>query len=305
MGVLRPALLLLLALAGCEVEPPAGRFPDRDAAPVGGDATAARTGELAARTLDEPAGTWVLFVEDRKCIEVTQLVSEHLIWSIYRVLIEDDGAGAKPGERHLRLDLKLCGQETSPVVGLTTQVPPSVAENIPPDTTRAIQLGPISGDAVVTGETVELWGMRGVDATEPLPETADDPRVYDQDGDGAPGITLVVGDDFCRVDVVERHRMRLSGKVVDSAHVAGAVWSQVDKKVMEATSPLCAAENPLSENPEPSSFELVRADGRYGGFLLDYDEDGEVTCAEILQAESDLRAQGVGPRSGLDSEHCK
>ncbi len=73
---------------------------------------------------------------------------------------------------------------------------------------------------------------------DPLPTDASDPRVFDQDGDGNPGLTVrvsVAGLFQGEVYVVQRDRSRLSGAVVSADRVEGLVEWTSEQSVLGAS----------------------------------------------------------------------
>lgn len=76
-----------------------------------------------------------------------------------------------------------------------------------------------------------------------LPTSAEDPRVFDQDGDGKPGLTVriaVAGFLQGEVYVVQRDRSHLSGRLVFSDLVEGLVEWESEQSVLGASSPFFA-----------------------------------------------------------------
>ena len=151
-------------------------------------------------------------------------------------------------------------------------------------------LRPASLDA--SGSTIEFvqpWytqvrGARLSDPeNEPLPTSPDDPRVFDQDGDGKPGLTVrvsIMGLISGEVYVVQRVRYRMTGTVVSPDRVEGLIEWTNEQITIAASNPLFAADTRPEPNPAPekSYFVLQRIDPPAG-------------CEEIVeQLENLLRA---------------
>jgi len=109
--------------------------------------------------------------------------------------------------------------------------------------------------------------------TGPLPTEADDPRVFDQDGDGKPGLTvhvavmgLIQGD----VYVVQRDRSRYTGSVVSGDAVEGLVEWTSEQSVLGASNAFLLAGT--ASRPDPVSEHSYFVARRVG-------ED--VTCAKL------------------------
>ena len=77
--------------------------------------------------------------------------------------------------------------------------------------------------------------------SEALPIDPDDPRVFDQDGDGHPGMTVLIkilGIIEGQTYVVQRVRYALVGRVVAPDRIEGSIeWSD-EQTVLDATNPL-------------------------------------------------------------------
>lgn len=307
MALLR--LLPLLALACSEVDPGVGLFDEQQTAPEA-DAGVVRpdAGDGGGTALTEPAGTWALFIEDRKCLAALGSSIENIIWSWYRVEITEE-AGGSDGQVFLRQHAKLCNQELSPLVGgLLTLIPKAVTDGLPARTPTGFLLGEEPGSDFVADEITDLWGAMGVGPEDALPEDPDDPRVVDHDGDGNPGVSVVLanprGDPLCEVYLVQRTRLRLSGKVVNANRIEGTVWSLLDKAVVGETSPLCGTQAQIVASPTPSRFVMVRVDGETG-IDLDLNDDGDVTCAEIDEAKTVLHERPDLARVEPDDSVCE
>lgn len=304
------ALAWWVALSGaaCSLERGFGAFPDQDAAPP--DPDGAVVGPAGDATLDDelrsPAGTWMLFLENPTCLNALGQSKEQIIWTWYRVAVEDRGPGGRPEERHLRQRLRFCRQEVSPALaGLQTYIPDAIPASLPELTVDAVLLGPTPGSRYVSGELFETMGMRDIGAEDPLPEGPDDPRVFDQDEDGHPGVTFVVGEDLCEVYVAQRTRTRLTGEVRNAGLVEGTLWSRVEKVVLDATQPLCRTENEIVPSGGPSRFALVRIDGRGGAYDFDLDGDGAIDCAEIAEARRFFAETGVARPREPRADACQ
>jgi len=96
-----------------------------------------------------------------------------------------------------------------------------------------------------------------------LPIDPDDPRVFDQDGDGYPGMTVFVkilaiieGQTY----VVQRVRYELIGRVVAPDRIEGSIeWSD-EQTVLEATNALLKVDTIGIPDPDPTKhiFVMIR-----------------------------------------------
>ncbi len=116
-------------------------------------------------------------------------------------------------------------------------------------------------------ECVELRGVRlTTPSTEALPTSPDDPRVYDQDGDGKPGITVrVTGLIDGEVYLCQRDLHFRDGRVVGKDTIRGlTAWTRHQSYLGSDNQVL--NDNPVesSTNPDPSLsyFVMHRIDSR-------------------------------------------
>jgi hypothetical protein len=175
---------------------------------------------------------------------------------------------------------------------------------LPEVSLEAILAGPNPGDRYFSTELFEAWGAHDLGLDDPLPATPDDPRVYDQDEDGHPGVTLVLGNDLCEIYIVQRTRTRLTGAVVDGARVEGTFSADLDKVVLDATQTLCKGANTVTPSALPSRFVLVRIDGRNGAYDFDLDHDGDIGCDEIAEARRFFTESGTAAPREPDQAAC-
>ena len=97
-----------------------------------------------------------------------------------------------------------------------------------------------------------------------LPVDPGDPRVFDQDEDGFPGMTVnvnILSFIEAQIYVVQRVQYTLSGSVVSSERIEGLIeWSD-EQVVLEATNPLLMADSASYPDPDPAKhiFIMIRA----------------------------------------------
>lgn len=180
-------------------------------------------------------------------------------------------------DTEIRLDARYCAQHAEdPAAPAHVVIPESYASSLAPFT----RLGTYAAD--LTGTTmlrlppfVEVVGAELDDpAATPLPTTAEDPSVIDQDGDDLPGVTiklsgLVSGDLY----VVQRQTSELVGIAVGPDRLEGRYDFTTEQNVLDAnpsTLKLLAAQTAVAD-PEPctSTFVMVRL-------------PAQTTCEELL-----------------------
>jgi len=108
---------------------------------------------------------------------------------------------------------------------------------------------------------VELRGVRLTNPdTDPLPTDAALPAVFDQDGDGHPGVTMrIAGLVDGEVYVIQRRTSALSGAFVDTERIAGRVEWTDEQVVLGADNPLLESERTSRPAPpDDSTFVMQR-----------------------------------------------
>ncbi len=123
----------------------------------------------------------------------------------------------------------------------------------------------IEKDGVMTftqaRQTIVLGAKLEQLETDPLPSAISDPRIYDQDEDGHPGVTvnvrgIVNGD----IRVVQRTWTELVAKRVTSDRIEGALRFGNEQVVLEATSSMLSSPPAAAPELARSHFRLVRLD---------------------------------------------
>jgi hypothetical protein len=183
----------------------------------------------------------------------------------------------------------LYAQEETCAILIRRPEVPDLATIIPDAFVRSIPLAlrAVSGQEEMTfADVVEIHGAHLVDRyNEALPEDATDPRVYDQDQDGKPGVTVQIsgildGD----VQLVQRVTSRLSGTRIDDRLTGLVSWSTEDS-ILSASNPLLEMPIPftVSESPELSWFVAWR-------------QSGPIDCQEVALNRTALLRQAVTDR---------
>lgn len=98
-----------------------------------------------------------------------------------------------------------------------------------------------------------------------VPQRAKDPAVTDPDGDGKPGMTVLVTVPLFgegELYLVQRGRMRLAGAVVSDTTIEGQLEVvALEQRTLKATNPLFSLSPALEPMPDASWFRLERAAG--------------------------------------------
>jgi|GEM_PF-517608 len=283
---LRRAALASSLLAACGPgTPPVGLYAnvDRLDAAVdtdgGSDGAAAEAGEPRLT----PDGTWLLWAETSTCVGIGNLGIHGLTEAVGTVELSVDADGV------VRHAFRKCHVEQTPVLGMATTIPDAISRSLPVRSYVGLLDDAAVGSAYQSRLDIELWAVRLDDPNhDALPTTADDPRVFDQDADGKPGVTLVLGDATCEMYVVQRGKMKWSGAVVSATRIEGGGSSTSEQVVLSSTGGFCATGHRTWFPPDDARFVLMRVDGKHGSIDLDKDGDGRVSCDEAV-------AYGVGP----------
>lgn len=275
--LLGPVCAVLVVALGCAPsDPPVGEFGPQELPDIP-DAAAEADAVVDNRPLT-PDGTWLQVLHISNCLFLGQMGLGALTRTVMVVQLE-------AGESGLLLQrVRTCQFQQSPVLGMATDLTNKLAETIPERTMVGLLYGRTAGAPYETGLDVELWGVKMEDPfNEPVPTSADDPRVYDQDEDGLPGVTLYIGQQRCTMAVVQRAISRWKGAVQSPTMIAGTGTSVSDEAILETSGGLCSSRPKKTPIEGDSQFLLMRADGRDGSENLDTDGDGQVSCEEARE----------------------
>jgi hypothetical protein len=170
---------------------------------------------------------------------------------------------------------------------VTTDTPPAFLSALPTVTDVTLLGSRLLGATLMPPEGLVVVGAELANPrTDPLPTSPDDARVRDDDGDGAPGVTVfssLAGEQHATY----RNRGQLIGRIQSSNRIDGSIPGEL--VAVTETSVLGAGNGFLPvTTPLPGVFQLVRVDGRLGSVDVDTDGDGTITCSEILDASSSL-----------------
>ncbi len=163
---------------------------------------------------------------------------------------------------------------------------PLVATTIPTEFMQSLHPAPKTARLMSAG-TDPVWRfvqqtyveVRGATLaspeTDPLPDDPNDPRVFDQDGDGKPGLTVevtILGIVEGRTYLVQRVRYALEGTVSSNDAVDGRVTWSDEQSVLGATTPLLLVDTASLPDPHPDRHV----------FMMRRVEDG-MTCERLLE----------------------
>ena len=176
------------------------------------------------------------------------------------VVVEQTGSSLVMSDRYCFTDV----DDGTPLV--RTEIPDAFMKSLRPAPRRG-ELRETEEGLLFEQEThVEVRGAILEDAeNDPLPTDSLDPRVFDQDEDGQPGMTVrvtVLGIVEGKTYVVQRVRYHLIGSVVGPDRIEGRIEWTDEQVVLDATNELLKADTIGAPDPdlEASRFVLVRVD---------------------------------------------
>lgn len=313
-------LLALLLLAGCPVERPQGVFEAQDTGVdkdteqdvIMGDATAA----AGANSLQ---GQWGMIFQASTCVHALSAVIENLAWARFTFNMKVTGVDRVNNRVWVKVTGRLCSYELTPIVlDLAAVVPQKLIDSLPPvEVTCAVtypegtdlsgELPDPTGAAMSCDPLVQLWGLQLDDPiNDPIPVTADDTAVFDQDNDGNPGMTLILGEmALCEMYIVQRSIYLFSGVFESPSLFRGDLQSQLTQNILAGTETLCESENETTANSNRNRLHLVRLDGFGEAIDVDSNSDGQVVCAEVVKELEQTQSFYGLEKDSPDKENCK
>ncbi len=158
------------------------------------------------------------------------------------------------------LQLTFCGEENS--LTDTSGNPIALAQTtIPPALAGALAASPVSiplpGDGTLhAGPLAWLWGVQGLSnpTTDPLPTAAGDPHVWDQDGDGNPGVTVDVTNPNGQLYLVKRALWTFGSGTVNQTWLAGPLTFGIEQNALGASNPQLTTVAPITPRGDCTSL---------------------------------------------------
>jgi len=260
--------VLVMAGAGCDWGADGAARLEAQYPREGGDASDAVHGDVPALDIGEvsgrgAAGTWVMRMVLTGGLKVFRNPSDLELMNLFLVTIPEEGVVAT---------LTFCDQLVS------VDLPGGMGETALPQASRdAVGNVPVEleldDDGIpVTQEVAWTWGLQDMDDpfTDPLPAGPDDPRVWDQDGDENPGLTIHVlapeGDRY----MVRRAVWSIAAGAMseDGQWLSGALDFTVDEASMGATSAALETVAPILPSDQGNTWHLrkVGAAGEDSGW---------------------------------------
>ncbi len=266
VGVL---ILVIILLCACSDDEPEANVDAGVHADIGAEADAAEDiggahEEDVGPPIDEVdlTGVWSKLTAASALTDtVVAGEEEATTFSLLRVEVEHQG-------EEITLATEVCAVDIVTESDLAeTIVPDAFVESLAP----GVRDGSFADGVFELPRHYEVRGVEFADGedpqTEPLPTDAEDPRVFDQDGDGNPGLTIFVDAGLVsgEIYVVQRGWDELEATVTEDDRIAGELrWGDEQEILGASDDTLLLAEPTSRPNPDgdASTFEMLRlADG--------------------------------------------
>ncbi len=313
-------IIAFVFVAACTPDRSQGLFepqqgPVQDAV---ADTSPGHDGQTAVET-STLNGFWAKMDQSSTCVLVMGAAIESYSYNVSLYKMRELWRDSSTGRAWVRIEAPTCQKTMTPIVmNLAAKVPTKVLDTmVPPVFTCVIQAAegttiPESGDFPLKGASLhcppvaDIWGIKFDNPYEdPMPQNAADYRVYDQDKDGKPGVTLVLGDNMCDLYLAQRTIGMFDGTFKENGYLEAGFVSTLEQRVLEGTKGLCAAENETLANIPRSKVFLMRVDGHEGGFLADHNEDGDIDCQDLRSTVEELYQEYGVVLDKPDNAFCK
>lgn len=179
----------------------------------------------------------------------TNTATTHLL-----VDIEQEGRELEFKTQVCRIEL----DDTAP--GFRPEISDDFRRSLPEGRRRAT-LTPRNGEWAI--QVHRAWDVQGVRMSDPdhesLPDSPDDPRVFDQEGDGRPGFTVAIhGPLGGTIQLARRNWDHLSGRVHNPDSISGKVIWQSEQVVLDASRRLLRTSPTTTPDLDRSTFRMRR-----------------------------------------------
>jgi hypothetical protein len=226
--------------------------------------------------LADPSGTWAQWTLTSSLTQVP-VVGQATSTAGAILLLQVTGQGATAG-----VTGKVCTLELTSGTTLVQTIAPKAFIDSVEYVSRTVAITATGGQTQLAFPQVyEVRGAKLTDvATEALPTTADDPRVFDQDKDGKPGVTVQIkGLLDGQIWLVQRGWQQGTCDLKDKTCDGLLQWGDEQK--------ILGTDNPILKNPNPSQ---VHPDATKSFFRSTRVDPG-ATCADILAQRDKLFAR--------------
>jgi len=209
---------------------------------------------LADEIEQDVVGSYVLQMRTASLLELPFLgETESITTTIGIATLSRDGDGFSLKESGCHVDSS-AGSSVSTTI-------PDVVPQTTEATTSTVSFQRQNGQVIF--ERASSTSLVGVNLNDPdmeaLPTTPDDPRVVDQDGDGKPGVTVMVsGLASGSLYVVRRERAGYyDGVLTMPGHLSGLIQATSEQVVLDASNPLLKQPMPVKPHPDPNASRIT------------------------------------------------
>jgi len=202
----------------------------------------------------------------------------------------------RPTEGLYRQRSRICRVHNDAVMGTKVELGTRAIRTLPPSE-EWVSVDPTTGRYRMEGH-VQLWGIRNLPDREnsPLPnnprEASASPYIYDMDGDGLPGVTMI-GRGFAHGELqgIQRKQVWLTGHVLSRDRVVGT--SEVYKETL-----ILKSSNPLTSHDTLQRSEAVVDQSENWFEELRLPE--QATCTDVMALEDSFLSNAApGGRATL------
>ncbi len=246
-------LLLLAATAGCQ--------QDEDASDVGTDDSPGGSGP-DTQELEELAGYYAeksVVASLSSVPGIGQFQNTGTYYGLTEIRFEDGALVATS------ISCRSVLESTSPI---KTSMDDAVVQSLPPFIGE-LAVESTGGALKLTREEVVMpLGVRLDDPwNDPLPTDKDDPRIWDQDEDGHPGISVdLKGMGLSgKVFAIRKERGYWSVVLQDDGRLVGQIFDSSEQEIIGATNPVLKVDIEDEPDPDPkkNTFELIPLGSKY------------------------------------------
>lgn len=228
--------------------------PPRDGGPR--DAGPPRDGGIPDEPLEGLSGTWALEIVNAQVV-TNEYVGTQTVLSTSIAIVD-----VRQTDEVVELATRLCSVVSEPYGETTTSFDLGYVQSVPVVITTAYL--DASSETFEPSERRFLigWAADADPIAEPIPDTDEDPRVFDVDGDGEPGVTIhVSGSLNGDLHVAQRTTIELYGVIESDERIAGTSRTTIEREILGSTNPLLRAGD-TTQRPHPnldrSPFEMLR-----------------------------------------------
>jgi hypothetical protein len=187
-------------------------------------------------------------------------------------LITSDLFLVRLSEDRAALEMQFCGEEnilTDPMTGAPVMLGVNTTPQALINGVGAVPVViPLDGGSLPTTPVPVLWGWEPADggnsSTDPLPDDAGDPRVYDEDGDNNPGVTIHVLDPVGNIYIVRRDLYTMGVGATAGGWITGPLLFDIKENILGADNPTLAASAPITpRNQCTSVYQMICVEPTY------------------------------------------